>query len=538
MPLVRSVFSKALWERRISILYWLAGFAAMGALMVAVYPAFRDSAALKEFLARFPPAMMSMLGIDPTNFTTGIGFVQAQLYSFVAPIVLIAFTVPVGAAATAREEEDGTADLLLAYPIRRSRVVIEAFLALALWSALLAGVLAAFLFLGNAAVDLRLPPGGILGINLGLWLLGLFFGGLTMTVGAWLGKPRLAMGVGAGFALITFFIQGLAPVVKSLQPLQPFTPFYWFQNGDPARNGPTAGHVVLAAAVLVLLAGAVVLFRLRDIRTDPPLVRGGNRKGPGRLDGLLRSVYGKELWERRVTIWIWTTALCAVTAATIAFWPTLAGSGPEQLEQLLKLVPKEVFAAFGISDPATMLTPAGFLTARIYATIGLVVMVIFAIAFATAKQPLELMLATPLQRTRLMTSRFAAMATLIGVQALFLLLTVAIGSHILDFGLRLGPMLAANAGLALLALFFGALAMCFGRGTAAAVAVGAFVFNGLGAAIEALGPLRTLSPVYWFLADTPPLLRGFAPGMLATLLGTLVLYAAAVMLFARRDVPA
>ncbi|MHC4819439.1 MAG: hypothetical protein ACYTF8_15450 [Planctomycetota bacterium] len=120
MPLVRSVFSKALWERRFSILYWLAGFAAIGAMVVAVYPAFRDSEALKEFLARFPPAMMSMLGIDPTSFTTGIGFVQAQLYSFLAPIVLIAFTVPAGAAATAREEEDGTADLLLRFSRWRS----------------------------------------------------------------------------------------------------------------------------------------------------------------------------------------------------------------------------------------------------------------------------------------------------------------------------------------------------------------------------------------------------------------------------------
>jgi ABC-2 type transport system permease protein len=535
---VRSVFSKALWERRFSILYWMAGFGAIGALMVAVYPTFRDSEALKEFLARFPPAVMAMLGIDPANFTTGIGFVQAQLYSFVAPLSLIAFTLPAGAAATAREEEEGTADLLLAYPIRRARVVIEAFLALALLAALLVGVLAVFLLLGNATVDLRLPLRGILGVNLGLWLLGLFFGALTMTVGAWLGKPRPAMGFAAGFALVTFFIQGLAPVVESLQPLQPFTPFYWFMNGEPARDGPAAGQVVLAGSVLVLLAGAVVLFRLRDIRTEPPLVGGGDRRGPGRLDGLLGSVYGKELWERRVTIWIWTAALCTVTALTMAFWPTLAGAGPEQLEQLLKLVPKEVFAAFGISDPATMVTPAGFLTARIYGTIGLVVMIVFAIAFATAKQPLELMLATPLERTRLLTARFAALATLIGVQVLALFVTVEIGSRLLDFGFALGPMLATNAGLALLALLFGALAMCFGRGVAAAVTVAAFVLNGLGAAIGALAPLRALSPVYWYLGDTPPLLRGFAPGMLAALLGTALLYGAAVALFARRDVPA
>ena len=534
----RSVFTKALWERRLTIWFWTAGVAALGALMVAAYPGIRDSEALHEFLERFPPAVMSMFGIDPTTFTTGIGYVQAQLYSFIAPIVLIGFAVPCGAAATAREEEEGTADLLLAHPIRRTRVVIEAFLAQALLSALLVGALAATLLLGNLTVDLKLPPRGILGVNLGLWLLGLFFGALTMTVGAWLGRARPAMGVAAGFALVTFFIQSLATVVDSLEPLQPFTPFYWFLNGDPARGGPTAGHAVLAGAVLVLLAGAVVLFRLRDIRTDPPLVRGANRGGPGRLDGMLGSVYGKELWERRVTIWIWTGAICALAALTMAFWPTIAETGPAQLEQILKLVPREFFAAFGITDPATMLTPAGFLTARVYATVGLVVMTIFAIAFATAKQPLELLLATPLQRKKLMTSRFLAMATLIGVQALGLFVTVAIGSHVMDFGFTFGAMLAANAGLALLAMFFGALAMCSGRGVSAAAALAGFVFNGLGAAIDWLAPLRALSPMYWFLADTPPLLRGFAPGMVAAPVGIAVLYAAAVALFARRDVPA
>ena len=61
----------------------MAGLAALGAMMVAVYPTVRDSEALKEFLGRFPPAVMSMFGIDPTTFTTGIGYVHAQLDALV-----------------------------------------------------------------------------------------------------------------------------------------------------------------------------------------------------------------------------------------------------------------------------------------------------------------------------------------------------------------------------------------------------------------------------------------------------------------------
>jgi ABC-2 type transport system permease protein len=533
-----SIFAKALWERRFSIVYWVVGVVAIASLTVAVYPEIRDSDALKELLQKFPPAMMAMFGVDPTTFTTGIGYVQAQLYSFLAPMLLVAFATAAGAAVTAREEEDGTADLLLAYPVERWRVVVDGFLAIALQSALICGSLAATLFVANAAVDLRIPARGILGLNFGLWLFGLFFGGITMLVGAWLGKVRPSIGVAAGIALAAFFLQGLAPIVESLKPLQPYSPFHWLLQGDPARNGLTRGHAVLGAGVIALLAGTIVLFRFRDIRTDAPLVRKRDRRGPARFDGMLRTFFGRELWERRKTIWIWTGVVCAITGVTIAFWPTLMQTGAENLEKMLEMVPKEVFAAFGVSDPKSMLTPAGFLTARIYGSTAMIVMVVFAIAFATAKQPLELLLATPLGRERLMVSRFAAMATLLGVQALALFATVAIGNRALDLGLPIGGVAAASAGLALLALFFGAFAMCFGRGMATTAAVASFVLNALGAAVDVLAPARALSPVHWYLADSPPLLRGFAPGMFAALAGTLLLGAAAVPLFARRDIAA
>jgi ABC-2 type transport system permease protein len=510
----------------------------MAALTIAVYPAIRDSDALKEFLHNFPPAMMAMFGVDPTTFTTGIGYIQAQLYSLLAPMLLVAFATTAGAAITAREEEEGTADLLLAYPVQRWRVVVEGFLAMALLSALICGAIAATLFVANAAVDLRLPARGILGLNFGLWLFGLFFGGVTMLVGAWFGKVRPSIGVAACIALASFFLQGLAPIVESLQPLQPYSPFHWLLEGDPARNGITRGHAVLGTGVVALVLGTIVLFRFRDIRTDAPLTRPGDRHATARLDGLLGTYFGRELWERRWTIWIWSGVVCAITSVTIAFWPTLMQTGAENLEKMLEMVPKEVFAAFGVSDPKSMLTPAGFLTARIYGSTALLVMIVFAISFATAKQPLELLLATPLSRRKLMLSRFAAMATLLGVQALALFVTVAVGNRALDLGLPLGGIAAANAGLALLALFFGAFAMCFGRGMATTAAVASFVLNGLGAAVDMLAPLRTLSPMHWFLADSPPLLRGFAPGMFAALAGTLVLTAAAVALFARRDIPA
>ena len=149
----RSLLGKALWDRRFSTLPWLAGAAAVGGFMIAVYPALSESDAFQELMARFPPAIMALFGVDPAIFTTGIGFISAQLYTFLAPLLCIAYCVGLGASATAAEEEEGTADLLLAQPVRRESVVLTRFLAMALGAAAMVAVLAGMLLLGMRAAE-------------------------------------------------------------------------------------------------------------------------------------------------------------------------------------------------------------------------------------------------------------------------------------------------------------------------------------------------------------------------------------------------
>ena len=60
------------------------------------------------------------------------------------------------------------------------------------------------------------------------------------------------------------------------------------------------------------------------------------------------------------------------------------------------------------------------------------------------------------------------------------------------------------------------------RAIPAAVAVAGFLVHGLGSAVASLAPFRYLSPIYWFLGNTPPLLRGFSAGPLVLLAASLV----------------
>ena len=70
-------------------------------------------------LDAWPDALKEAFGLDA--YTTGPGFLNTELFSMMFPIVLIAVALGAAAAATAGEEERGTADLLLAAPCDAAR---------------------------------------------------------------------------------------------------------------------------------------------------------------------------------------------------------------------------------------------------------------------------------------------------------------------------------------------------------------------------------------------------------------------------------
>lgn len=556
--MLRSVWGHGLWERRTSTLWWLVALLALTGWIVAFYPAIRDSAEIQEFITDFPPELLALFGIDPELFTTGFGYLQAQLYSLIGPIVVIGLAIGIGSAATAGEEERGTMDLLLSVPLDRTRLVIDKYVTMAALVAAAAALMAVVLAAANPLVDLRLSIAGIVGVNMGLALLGLVFGSLAMAISAWRGSRPLAAGLALTAAAATWFVDGFAPVVDALDTVNRFLPFDWYLRGDPLQSGPTLHHLLLAALAGGFGLAAVRLFRRRDIGTHLAgpwsrlLHRSGRTDRPaGRLDGLLDGLFGKALWERRRSIWWWLAGLGALAALTIAFWPTVERGG-DDMQALLDAVPEAMLAMFGITDPDSLLTPEGFLSARLYASIGAILVLVFAIGAGTGALAgeeragtMDLLLGTPADRDRVAMARIGALGALVAFLMAGLWVVVVVAGAAVDMGLDSGRVALANAGLGLLGLFFGMLAAAVGAatgrpgaatGAAAGLAVFAFVLNGFGAALDWLGPARWASPFFWFLRDSSPASRGFTPTYLLLLLGALVGAGAAVVAFRRRDV--
>lgn len=264
-PQVLTLTLRTLRERWRSTFGWGLGLVLMALLQLAVYPSVaKSSASMQEFVNQWPEAFRQAFGLDA--YATGAGFLNAEMYSMMIPLVLIAVAVSGAAAATAGEEERGTADLLLSLPISRGRVLTAKILATTLSASLVAVVTYTFLAVGTELVDLEVGLANLAAGTVMALLLGLFFGAVALLVAAATGKRAVALGAAVGLALTSFLINALAPMADWLEPWQRVSPFEWALGANPLVNGldtPMA-LLLLAASVLLAVASAIIYHR-RDI---------------------------------------------------------------------------------------------------------------------------------------------------------------------------------------------------------------------------------------------------------------------------------
>ncbi len=265
---------------------------------------------------------------------------------------------------------------------------------------------------------------------------------------------------------------------------------------------------------------------------------------------MLRSVFGKVLWDHRTGVWWWALGLGALAAITVAFYPSVRDQ--PGFSELVESLPPQLLAAFGVEDASELITPVGLVNSRLYASVGSILAIVFAVSIGTQaiageeeRGTMDLMLAQPVVRTRIVIEGFVAMTVLVAVLATSLLVVLAITSPAYGLDLSVNGMIAANVGMALLALVYGTLALAIGGltgkrrltlGIVTALVATAFFVNGFATLVDVLQPFQAVSPFHWFLGPDP-LANGFDGPSLAKMTITIVmLVAVAVWGFNRRDV--
>lgn len=247
------------------LLAWTIGLVGIVVLQLSVYPSVADSAAgMQALVDAWPESLRSAFGLD--EYGTGPGYLNSELFSFVIPLALIAIALGAAAAATAGEEERGTADLLLAQPIDRGTLLLSRAAALVLSVTLAATVTAVAIGVGSPMVDLELPTADLVAATAMTALLAILFGFFGLLLGAATGHRAAVLGGSMGLALAAFLLNVLAPLASWLEPWQDASPFHWALGNRPLTNGidwAMAGLLVLTSAVLLVVT--VIIYDRRDI---------------------------------------------------------------------------------------------------------------------------------------------------------------------------------------------------------------------------------------------------------------------------------
>jgi beta-exotoxin I transport system permease protein len=261
---LRSVFAKTVYDRRHGLLWWSVGIGLLTVAVLSVWPSVRDE--YQKLVQNYPEPLLAFFGIDKAGVGTAAGYLQAELFGFMLPLMLIAYMIAAASAATAGEREAGSLELLLAQPVSRTRVLVQKYAALCASLALITAAFAGVLIVGSRVFDLGVAVSGLAAATLSAYVLAALFGAIALLTGCLTGHRALAAGVAAGSAVAAYLLASLAALVEVLRRFRPVSPFWWYSGNGPLRHGLQPLHVgLLVGATLLCMVAAVIVFDRRDL---------------------------------------------------------------------------------------------------------------------------------------------------------------------------------------------------------------------------------------------------------------------------------
>ncbi|MFS8478666.1 MAG: ABC transporter permease [Micromonosporaceae bacterium] len=262
--MLRNVFTKWLRDARWSLLGWAIAVPAVAAMYAAFWPSMRSPEMMRA-LEAYPESVLEALNYN--DVTSAAGYLSSAVYGLLISLLMAVFAIGAGTRAVAGDEEAGTLDLVLAYPVSRTRLALQRFAALAV----AIGIICTVLWL--AMVALRGPAqlegisvGELAAMTLQLGLFAAAFGALAFAIGAATGRKALTLGISAGVAVLGYLANGVIPQVEGLEWVRNLSPWHWYLGGDPLVNGlQPRGSALLLAVTAVLVAAGVRAFARRDV---------------------------------------------------------------------------------------------------------------------------------------------------------------------------------------------------------------------------------------------------------------------------------
>lgn len=265
--MITALTSKTFRDHWKSLTAWAGVIVFMTCVQLYVYPTIaKTEEGVNQLLESFPESLREVFRMQ--DYGSGAGFLSAELFSMMIPLVVIAVGATWGASGTAQEEEAGTADLLFSLPLSRQKVLVSKMIATVFACFTIAAIVFINIVIGAPMVDMVIDKSHLFAACCSMFLLGTFFSGFGFVVGALTGKKGVALGIAAGIGILTFLFYSLSPLVDTFDYLSPINPIQWSIGGNQLFDGADyVGQAKLAISSLVLYILTIISFNRKDIRS-------------------------------------------------------------------------------------------------------------------------------------------------------------------------------------------------------------------------------------------------------------------------------
>jgi ABC-2 type transport system permease protein len=265
MPDMTTIFHYALVRFRGQIFGWGLALFLLGVITVARYDVIQDNqATFRQLVQGSARPFISLFG-DPDKFTKPEGFLSMALFSYL-PLVLGVFAVLAGSGLLAADEENGTLDLILAYPVSRSTLFLGRLLAFMVATVAILGLAWLGFIVAMSWSSLPVSWGAIAMPFVSLLAVLLFFSSLALLLSMVLPSRRLAAMSTGMVLLASFFLTTVARLDESLENVARLSPLQYYQGGDAIGGLDGVWFGGLLAVAGLFTAVAWWRFERRDIR--------------------------------------------------------------------------------------------------------------------------------------------------------------------------------------------------------------------------------------------------------------------------------
>jgi ABC-2 type transport system permease protein len=251
-----------------SLILWTSIVAGMAALMLMLYPAFKDAfSQLEELLSIYPEEFLEAFGmgeggLDMSDF---YGWFGVEGYLFVN-LIGGSYAAILGGSILSKEEDDKTIEFLLSKPISRDRILFGKAIVVALNLLLLNTLVGIVLLIAFTIYgDLNVPVWLL--FSYAPFILQMIFASLSFLISVFITKSRKVLSIALGIVIGMYVIDLISKLTEEFEYLKYITP-YEYINAVSIVNDQMIKPIYLLISVLIIgvsFTSAWFFYRKKDI---------------------------------------------------------------------------------------------------------------------------------------------------------------------------------------------------------------------------------------------------------------------------------